>query len=480
MSDLPAGWAKATLDDIAAPEPRAITDGPFGSNLKTAHYTTDGPRVIRLQNIGDGYFVDGEAHISDSHFEKLKAHSVAPGDLLIAGLGQRLPRACIAPVNLGPAIVKADCFRVRLYEDISSDFVCAMLNSPQMRDAASQKISGIGRPRLNLAKVRRLTIPLPPAAEQKRIVAAIEEQFSRIDAGDAALARVRRNLDRMRAALLWAAMTGNLAAASPIDDDVLISADSQRRERWAVYTSKKYPEPKPPSMASMASIAFPSHWKVASLEAVTDAARTICYGILMPRVRDGGEIPYVEVKDLRGRILDPTSLHKTSKELHSEFVRSELAPGDVLLAIRGSFDRALAVPPSLAGANISRDVARIAPLAMLNADFLASYLTSPISLRYLRDRAKGVAVKGVNIADIKTMPVPIPPLEEQAEIVAALRLHNSLIDAAEDRVRVAALRSRLMRSSVLDAAFSGQLAAQDPSEEPASKLLQRSASELIS
>ena len=51
---LPTGWVWATLDQLAAPEHRAMTDGPFGSNLKTSHYTTDGPRVIRLQNVGDG------------------------------------------------------------------------------------------------------------------------------------------------------------------------------------------------------------------------------------------------------------------------------------------------------------------------------------------------------------------------------------------------------------------------------------------
>ena len=95
-------WAVATLNDLQADEPRAITDGPFGSNLASRHYTESGPRVVRLQNIGDGRFIDERAHISEEHFESLRAHEVLPGDLLVASLGEVLPRACLAPATLGP------------------------------------------------------------------------------------------------------------------------------------------------------------------------------------------------------------------------------------------------------------------------------------------------------------------------------------------------------------------------------------------
>lgn len=113
MTDIPSDWRWVTLNDIQADEPRAITDGPFGSNLTSSHYTSSGPRVVRLQNIGDGEFVDAYAHISREHFNVLRLHEVLPGDLLVASLSESPPRACIAPSWLGPAIVKADCIRVR-------------------------------------------------------------------------------------------------------------------------------------------------------------------------------------------------------------------------------------------------------------------------------------------------------------------------------------------------------------------------------
>lgn len=109
MTNLPPGWVFATLSDLASLEPRSITDGPFGSNLKTSHYAASGPRVIRLQNIGNFKFNDDRAHISQEHFQSLRTHEVQPSDVLIAGLGEQLPRACLAPPWLGQAIVKADC-----------------------------------------------------------------------------------------------------------------------------------------------------------------------------------------------------------------------------------------------------------------------------------------------------------------------------------------------------------------------------------
>jgi type I restriction enzyme, S subunit len=470
VSQLPPGWAFARLEDLASSEPRSITDGPFGSNLKTSHYTASGPRVIRLQNIGDFRFNEDQAHISEEHFERLRAHEVRPNDILIAGLGEHLPRACLAPASIGPAIVKADCFRVRLNPGVSPGYVCAALNSPQVRSAASQQISGVGRPRLNLQKVRDIRLAIPPAAEQERIVAAVEEHFSRIDAGIAALRRARQNLKQMRAALLRAAITGHLVEQDKSEGLGQALLHKMLTER---------PEKKPPSVCARYDMELPESWAVASLEAVTDSRRIICYGILKPRIKEAGVVPYVEVKDLRAKRLSVAMLHRTSQGLHEAFPRSILAAGDVVLAIRGSFDRALVVPDDVAGSNISRDVARIAPLPGLDSNFLVAYLTSPPALKYLRERARGVAVKGVNIADLRSMPIPLPPSAEQSRIIKELHRQLSILEGVLDTVEEADARSSRLRSSALAAAFSGKLVAQDSNDEPASRLLDRIAADRV-
>src|SRR4051794_38028191 len=101
LPPLPPGWCWTELVKLAESERNSITDGPFGSNLKTEHYTQVGPRVIRLQNIGDGVFRDEYAHISDEHYRTLEKYRVLGGDLVIAALGESLPRACVVPEWVG-------------------------------------------------------------------------------------------------------------------------------------------------------------------------------------------------------------------------------------------------------------------------------------------------------------------------------------------------------------------------------------------
>lgn len=216
--ELPRGWAWAQLQDLTASERRSITDGPFGSNLKTAHYTTTGPRVIRLQNIGDGEFKREDAHISPEHFESLRAHSVQSGDLIVASLGESLPRACLVPHWVPPAIVKADCIRVRLHSDVNRSYVNMALQDPRLRRATAADIKGVGRPRLGLRGIRQLTVPVPPRAEQDRIVEVIEAQFARLGAISGAVSAVMSKIEAMRRTVLAQAFAGRLVSQSPSDE----------------------------------------------------------------------------------------------------------------------------------------------------------------------------------------------------------------------------------------------------------------------
>ncbi|MGH3928112.1 MAG: restriction endonuclease subunit S, partial [Pseudonocardiaceae bacterium] len=198
MISLPPGWQLATLDELKASEPRAITDGPFGSNLTSAHYTSDGARVVRLQNIGDGVFNDARSYISMQHFEGLRNHEVAAGDLLIASLGEELPRACLAPASLSPAIVKADCIRVRLGERADPRWVMYAMQTPAVRSWAKKHLHGVGRLRLGLKVIRQVPVVLPPLAEQQRIVEILEDHLSRLDAAGAYLDAALRRAEMLR------------------------------------------------------------------------------------------------------------------------------------------------------------------------------------------------------------------------------------------------------------------------------------------
>jgi type I restriction enzyme S subunit len=165
---------------------RDITDGPFGSSLTSSHYSDEGARVIRLGNIGAAQFKDADAaYIPMEYFRELRQHEVKPGDLIIAGLGDAnnpVGRACVAPNCLGPAIVKADCFRARLDEDcLSHRFAAWALSSSFVSSQVKTLTRGSTRARINLDVAREIEVPLPSLLEQRRIADFLDAETSRID-----------------------------------------------------------------------------------------------------------------------------------------------------------------------------------------------------------------------------------------------------------------------------------------------------------
>ncbi len=162
LGEVPEHWEVVPLRRVTT----SRCDGPFGSGLKSSHYTDHGIRVVRLQNIGHAEFKDSDtAFISPAHNATLGDHSVDAGDLLIAGLGdERHPagRACVAPSSIVPAMVKADCFRFRIDKArLDAEFAAFHLTATAL-GASAVLSSGATRQRTNLQSTasRRICFPL--------------------------------------------------------------------------------------------------------------------------------------------------------------------------------------------------------------------------------------------------------------------------------------------------------------------------------
>jgi len=200
----PKGWETLPLREMAS----KYSEGPFGSNLKTAHYTQTGVRVVRLQNIGVGRFVDDdEAYISQQHFAGLSKHRCIPGDVVIGTLGDPNLRACIIPDSIPEALNKADCVQLRPEPNIATaDYICWMLNMPSTLGMAAGLILGQTRGRISSGRLAKLVLPLPPLKLQRDFAARVAEARALQD--QQAQSRVR--LEEGFQALLHRAFGGEL------------------------------------------------------------------------------------------------------------------------------------------------------------------------------------------------------------------------------------------------------------------------------
>ncbi len=189
----------------------SIVDGPFGSSLTSAHYSDEGARVVRLGNIGINDFRDeDQAFVSLEYAAKLSSHAARPGDVVIAGLGDErwpLGRAAVLP-EMGPAIVKADCYRARPNSLVSAQYLAWALSAPASRRQMALLARGATRARLNTSVVREVTIPVPSLEQQTEIVQAGKVDNSRIDALIAESEELIALSQERRVALITAAVTG--------------------------------------------------------------------------------------------------------------------------------------------------------------------------------------------------------------------------------------------------------------------------------
>jgi len=210
LGQIPAHWECLALSRYT----RSRCDGPFGSGLKSEHYSARGVRVIRLQNIGWAEFRDDDrAYIDPEYAHSLGDHTVKFGDILVAGLGdERHPvgRACVAREGLGDAMVKADCFRFRLCSELVNPRFLAFQLSASAEAAAGSMATGATRSRMNLTATSARKVAIPPLAEQRSIVVHLNRTSMETDA---LLTRVEEAIDRLkeyRTALISAAVTGKI------------------------------------------------------------------------------------------------------------------------------------------------------------------------------------------------------------------------------------------------------------------------------
>jgi type I restriction enzyme S subunit len=292
---------------------------------------------------------------------------------------------------------------------------------------------------LTTAKVRSVPIPLPPIEEQQRIVAAIEEQFSRLDAGLASMRHARNGADRLVQAL--------------VDHEL---ASDRHHPTWQALTPHDLADE---GRNSLTIGPFGSDLKVSDYTE---------HGV-----------PLVFVRNIRSQSFAGNGTKYVSLEKAEALRSHRVVGGDVLITKMGDPPGDTAVyPHELPEAIITADCIKLTPKPSYDPHFIALALSTQSSRRQFAVITSGVAQQKVSLARFRHgIRLAVPPHAEQLEIVrridearSTLAVTNRVIDQSEQR-------ALSLRSSILSAAFTGKLVPQDSTDEPAFVLLERIAAE---
>jgi type I restriction enzyme S subunit len=272
-------------------------------------------------------------------------------------------------------------------------------------------------------RVQPFPIPLPPLNEQQRIVAAIEEHFSRLDASDRSLDTAKRRLTTLRAATLAAATGGH----EPVELGTLVTGLRYGTSLKCSYEAKGSPV------------------------------------LRIPNVQGGS----VDLSDLKFAI-----------DANLDLSSFALKRGD-LLVVRTNGSRDLigrvASVDGAEGMAFASYLIRARPDASrLDSRFAVIALSTPASRALIESKAATSAGQyNLNLAALRALPVPLPPIEEQRSIVAEVERQLSLIEAMDAQMDRATRQSRSLGRAILARAFCGELVPQLPDDEPAAVLLER-------
>ena len=473
--ELPTGWAKTRFEDIY--------ELAYGKSLTKVARNTDGDYPVYGSNgiVGhhDTFLVDGPA--------------------LIVG---RKGAAGIVSFSAKPCWPIDTTYYVRNSEHINIRFSFYLLTSLRL----SQFDRSTAIPGLNRDDAYELVVCLPPLSEQCRIVDKIEELFSELDKGVESLKAVRAQLNTYRQAVLKHAFEGKLTARWREENKDKLETPEQllariKQERKARYgrqlqewkaAVKEWEESdksgkKPPSLSKLKEISRLSLDETRSLPYLADGWSYLRLGLVIdePKYGTSKKCDYnyagtgvLRIPNVIGGVVDASDLKGAHFE-EDEKRTYTLKNGDVLV-VRSNGSIAIVGKYALISKADERYlfagylIRLRCNAAVLLPDYLAALFSSHLLRIQIEYKAKSTSgVNNINSSEIQSFIVPLCSPSEQKVVVELLSTCLSAVDDIEAKIDNQLLRAYALRQSILSAACAGQLVAQNPSDEPASILLNR-------
>jgi type I restriction enzyme S subunit len=469
MNSLPYGWVRTTLSQVTISD--IDRSGPAGAEeFLYVDITSVDNRVKRISS---------PKRLSGVQAPTRARQRLVPGDVLVSMTRPNLNAIAIVPENMDGAIGSTG-FHVLRPAGIEPLWLYYFVQTSDFVKRISESVQGVVYPAVRPKDIERCEVPLAPLGEQRRVVAEIEKQFTRLSAGASALARVRVNLKRYRVSFLRAACRGRLVPTEAelskgrvqTHEPAHVILQAAREHRLIVMGERNGKRPAEPKTHGGTSVdTVPASWVLATVNQVAEVrlgrqrSPKRHYG---PHMR-----PYLRAANISWDGLDLSDV-KEMDFSDEEATTFGLMPGDVLLAEASGSASEVGKPAlwngEIGGCCFQNTVLRVRSWGPL-PKFLYYHFLCDAMLGTFGREARGVGIHHLGMKGLSQHVLGIPPLNEQHRIVAELDRRMSNISDIERICESNETRAQKLRASVLSYAFSGRLAMHDPSDQAASALL---------
>jgi len=471
MNALPTGWTESTLGKACI---RASKVNPKDEPEKEITYLDIGGIDNETLKIAETKTYNGAE--APSRARQL----VKEGDVLFSTVRTYLRKIAQVPKKYDGGVASTGFTVLRGNEALDSKYLFHYVTQDTFIKPLTKIQRGTSYPAVRDSDVFAQPIPLPPLLEQRRIVARIEELFSRLDAGVAALRRAKAQLKRYRQSVLAAAVTGELTRAWRKQHPDVEPAEkllerilAERRKQWK--GKGKYKEPRPLEVFSRnQATEKPSHWPLVNLDMIVEQPQ---YGTSKKCTYNVAGSSVLRIPNVIDGVIDPTDLKYAAFE-DSEIQKLSVRENDLLM-IRSNGSLSIVGKTALVREPDTKHLyagylIRIRPSTpSVEGRFLSLALASRPMRSQIEQKAKSTSgVNNINAKEIQALTLSLPPLAEQHEIVAEVEARTTAIDHLESDLDAQIIRSARLRQSILSEAFTGNLVPQKPGAEPAAPLLE--------
>ena len=397
---MPEGWAWCRLKQLSLD----MADGPFGSNLKAEHYTKNKEaRIIQLSNIGEyGWREENTKYTTLEHAKNNISRSIVePGNVVIAKM-MPAGRAIICPNNEKMYVLSSDAVKLVPTSLINSNYLLNSINSPFFRASVTDNVQGTTRLRTSISKLRECFFPLPPFAEQERIVLAIEQFYNKINILEESKSELQTAIKQTKSKILDLAIHGKLVPQDPNDEPA-------EKLLKRIATSDNRPYKKIDEDEALFDI--PESWSWCTLGEIY----THTTGKALKKTNNKGTLrKYITTSNLYWNSFDFTEVREmyfTDDELE----KCTIKKGDLILCNGGDVGRA-------AIWNYDYDICyqnHVSRLRPKNKNINNSFFLYVIMIYKQQGilNGKGVGIISLSASDLLSAVVPLPPYSEQNRIV---------------------------------------------------------------